>query len=159
MTRLSRAAILLAAASIVPVAGCGSGAPNVSSSTQEVTVKGTVTINGKPATSGEVIFDPSNVYRKFVSSKSAAIGADGSYTLTTLYGENKVSVWAPDLKPDVAPPKPQVTKSAPRTKAVPPQFARGTTSAPKAGPKGSLKANVMEVFVEDGDKPINVAVP
>ncbi len=160
MARPNAAAVLLAAFLISPLAGCGSGAPSVSSSTEEVTVKGTVTIGGKPATSGEVIFDPSNVNRKFAASRTAAIGADGSYTVTTLYGENKISVWAPEIKV-VIPPKQAVSKTGPRTKAAPAQFAAAANPGPKAptSSKGSLKANFMDVFVENNSQPITIAVP
>src|SRR5262245_43804881 len=62
-------------AALVPVAlmvigwGC-SGTPAVSTSTTEATVKGTVTIQGKPATKGTVEFDPANYQRKDVQARS-----------------------------------------------------------------------------------------
>jgi hypothetical protein len=73
--------------------GCGGGsAPAVSSSMTEATVSGTVTIKGKPATGGQILFDPSNINRRDARPRTAAIGKDGSYTVTTLVGENLVSV-------------------------------------------------------------------
>src|SRR5262249_55512696 len=81
-------------ASLVTVAwGCGgSGKPPVSSSTTEAKVSGRVLIKGKPATKGTVHFDPSNYRRKMEPVRSAPINPDGSYEITTLVGENTVSV-------------------------------------------------------------------
>jgi hypothetical protein len=82
--------------------GCGGGsAPAVSSSMTEATVSGTVTIKGKPATKGEVSFDPANVSRN-VGARTAPIGADGSYTVTTLLGGNVVRVATPETARDPA---------------------------------------------------------
>ncbi len=92
MTHASRMATLLAAAAILAGWGCGDGTPSASSSAEEVTVKGTVTIKGKPATNGEVVFDPSNINRKAATSRSAKIAPDGSYAITTMVGENMVTV-------------------------------------------------------------------
>ena len=79
--------------------GCGgSGAPPVSSSTEEATVHGRVTLDGKPPSGGSVSFDPSNIGRKDARIASAEIGKDGSYTIKTLVGENKVSVDSPETK-------------------------------------------------------------
>jgi len=77
--------------------GCGGGAPSVSGSKSEATVKGTVTINGKLASSGTVIFDPSNTERRDVGPVNAAIGKDGGYSLKTLVGANVVTVSGKDL--------------------------------------------------------------
>ena len=77
--------------------GCGEGKPSVATSTAEGTVKGTVTIKGKPATRGEVIFDAANYQRKNVAAKSAPIGKDGAYSISTLVGENRVVVSSPDM--------------------------------------------------------------
>jgi hypothetical protein len=95
MTHASKTVALLAATAILAGGGCGDGTPSVSSSTQEVTVKGTVTIKGKPATDGEIVFDPSNINRKAFTSRSAKIAPDGSYAITTLVGENMVTVQGP----------------------------------------------------------------
>ena len=134
MSRMSKWAVLLAAAStIVPATGCDTGTPSVSSSTEEVTVRGTVTIGGKPAASGEVVFDPSNVHRKFAGPNSAPIGPDGSYSVKTLAGENKISVWSKEIKASNAP-------------------------GPGNNPKGNLMANVMDVYVKSGGDPIAVNI-
>lgn len=80
----------LATTALLVVAwGCGS--PEVSTSTTEATVKGKVTVDGKPAAKGTISYDPSNVERKFVPSHSAEIADDGSYSLTTLVGKNRIS--------------------------------------------------------------------
>ena len=63
------------------------GAPAVSSSMEEATVKGTVTIKGKPAAGGEILFDPANVDRK-VMARSAPDQKDGTYTIKTLVDAN-----------------------------------------------------------------------
>ena len=80
--------------------GCGGGAPSVSSSSEEAEVKGTVRIKGKPATGGQVLFDPSNINRKSAPIATAAIGKDGSYELKTLVGDNAVRVNAPEVARD-----------------------------------------------------------
>jgi hypothetical protein len=80
--------------------GCGGGsAPSVSSSTAEATVSGTVTIKGKPATKGEVSFDPANINRN-VGARTAQLNADGTYTVTTLLGGNVVRVATPETARD-----------------------------------------------------------
>ncbi len=140
MSRMSQWAAVLTAPTIfiatITITGCDTGTPSVSSSTEEVTIQGTVTIEGKPATSGEVVFDPSNVHRKFVGASTAPIGPDGSYTLKTLAGENKISVWSKTIK----------ASNSPRP-------------GPGNNPKGNLMADVMEVYVKSGGEPINVAIP
>jgi hypothetical protein len=95
MTHASKAVAFLMASAILVGGGCGGGTPSVSSSTEEAAVKGTVTVKGKPATTGVVVFDPSNINRKGETSRTAEIGADGSFAITTLVGENMVSVRGP----------------------------------------------------------------
>ncbi len=46
-----------------------------------------VTVNGKKASGGTILFDPLNVNRKSASAASAEIGKDGTYTIKTLVGE------------------------------------------------------------------------
>jgi len=79
--------------------GCGGGgsAPPVSSSTEETSVKGTVTINGKPATGGEIMFDPANINRKTVLPHKMTISETGTYSGQSLVGENSVSVHGPEI--------------------------------------------------------------
>jgi hypothetical protein len=69
-------------------AGCD-GRPSVDSSTTEATVSGIVLVKGKPATGGEILFNPANVDR-LVGPRSAPIGKDGSYTIKTYTGGNQI---------------------------------------------------------------------
>jgi len=91
------AAIAFTSATLVALAGCGEGAPPVSSSTAEATVHGTVTYKGKPVTEGEIRFDPTNVQRRNAPIVTAPIGKDGTYSVKTLVGENSVSFILPAL--------------------------------------------------------------
>jgi len=75
--------------------GCESR-PSVDTSTTEATVKGTVTIKGKPATKGNVVFDPSNYKRKDEQPRLSKIGPDGTYEIKTLVGPNTVKVDSPE---------------------------------------------------------------
>jgi hypothetical protein len=70
--------------------GCDDGTPAVDSSMTEATVTGVVKVKGLPAGGGEVVFNPSNRFR-IVPSRTATIGADGTYTVTTYTGGNEVS--------------------------------------------------------------------
>lgn len=99
-----RMMVLAAAAGLAVVWGCSGGAPAVDTSTTEATVSGKVSFSGKTATKGTVVFDPSNYKRKDAAPRSAEIGADGSYTVTTLVGQNQVSVNSPELKSSDYPP-------------------------------------------------------
>jgi hypothetical protein len=95
MKRAHKLAVLLATTTVVlTVWGCGgseSSPQAVSGSSQEAIVKGTVTVKGKPATGGEVTFDPANIERPTAKARTAPIGADGTFTVTTLIGQNTVS--------------------------------------------------------------------
>ena len=83
---------------VLIVTGCSSSAPPaVSSSTQEVQVKGKVTINGAPAKGGEVMFDPANINRPEAKPTTMPIGDDGTYSGTTLVGEVAATVTNPAL--------------------------------------------------------------
>ncbi|WP_165073770.1 hypothetical protein [Paludisphaera rhizosphaerae] len=131
------------------LAGCDTGAPSVSASTDEVAVKGTVKIGGKPATGGEIMFDPSNVKRKFAGIRSAKIGEDGTYTVTTLYGGNKISIRTPqiDVSADLAPSDDAKGKPVPKSNV--------DKAAAKLG-GGTLHPNVKKLDIEDGDQPIDI---
>jgi hypothetical protein len=72
--------------------GCGDSPPAVTSSETEVTVKGTVKVDGKLATEGEVVFNPANINRPNAAPRKAPIGKDGSYSVKTLVGENEVKL-------------------------------------------------------------------
>jgi len=82
---------LVTAATFWVVSGCG-GKPSVDSSNTAATVKGVVTINGAPATEGEIAFDASNYKRKSVPLAVSPIGKDGSYSVNTLTGDNEASL-------------------------------------------------------------------
>jgi hypothetical protein len=72
------------------VIGC-SETPPVDTSKEEATVHGVITINGKPVSSGRVVFDPANIKRN-VEPRKAPIGKDGSYSIKTMVGENIVKL-------------------------------------------------------------------
>ena len=76
-------------------AGCDSGAPYTEASRTEATVTGRVESAGKSVTKGQVIFDPSNINRPGEPARTAEIGPDGNYKITTLIGENRVMVAIP----------------------------------------------------------------
>jgi len=87
-----RSAFLLGSALLTLAAceGCGDGKPSVDTSLTEATVTGVVSVKGTPATGGQIRFNPSNSGR-IVPTRSAEIGPDGRYTITTLTGDNRVS--------------------------------------------------------------------
>ena len=86
---------LFAGALLVAVWGCD-GKPSVSTTDEEATVTGSVTIMGKKATTGTVTFNPSN-YKRQVPARSAPIEKDGTYSIKTLVGQNQIRVSAPGL--------------------------------------------------------------
>jgi len=101
MRRIPRRIIAQAMSGLLMIGlGCGEGKPAVDTSTEEATVKGVVTFKGKPVAKGEIAFDPSNFQRKTEAARRAPIGADGSYSLKTLVGENKVSFTIPETARD-----------------------------------------------------------
>ncbi len=89
-----RSALLLALWGLT-IGGCGSGAPYAESSKTEATVTGRVTSQGKPVTKGQVVFDPTNINRPTETARMGEIRKDGTYELTTLIGENRVTVAIP----------------------------------------------------------------
>ena len=76
------------AMSLLIAAGCG-GSPGEETTSAEATIRGVVKLDGKPATEGEIVFDPSNYKRPAPQSK-ATIGKDGTYEVKTLAGQNVV---------------------------------------------------------------------
>lgn len=86
---------LLAILVIASGAGCGQGGPTVSTSTTEAKVHGKVTVRGKPVKKGTVWFDPANYRRKDATARSTDVAGDGSYSITTLIGENSVRYEGP----------------------------------------------------------------
>lgn len=94
----------VAAAVLVATWGCGSGTPSASSSSEKVTVKGTVTLKGKPLDGGKIMFDPANINRRDAPVATLEIGKDGTYSGETLSGENSVTVTNPTIakSPDLS---------------------------------------------------------
>jgi hypothetical protein len=85
-------ASLLTASCVWVVAGCGDSPPPVDSSNTEATVKGMIKVNGAPSGEGEVTFDPANIDRKDAKPRTAVVGKDGTFTITTLTGANQVTL-------------------------------------------------------------------
>jgi hypothetical protein len=75
------------------VGGCSS--PASTSSDEEATVHGTISVKGKRAAQGQVRFNPANINRKSAPTATAEIAKDGTYTIRTLVGRNKVTVSTP----------------------------------------------------------------
>jgi hypothetical protein len=71
-------------------AGCGDGKPWVDKSLSEATVSGVVSVKGKPADGGKILFNGNNSGRT-VPIRTAEIGRDGSYTIKAFTGVNQVS--------------------------------------------------------------------
>ena len=84
----------LSALSLVVTLACGGcvASNGASSSMAQAKVRGKVTLKGKPLTRAEIRFNPANVYRKNVPTAAATLGGDGSYEVTTLIGENTVTL-------------------------------------------------------------------
>ena len=71
-------------------AGCGDGKPWVDKSLTEATVSGIVSVKGKPADGGQILFNGNSSGRS-VPIRTAEIGRDGSYTIKAFTGVNQVS--------------------------------------------------------------------
>ena len=130
---LSGCAALLLAAS-----GCDSRPAVESSTTEEGTVHGRITLDGKPVNSGQIVFNPANYQRKMVAARSASIADGGTYTVTTLTGSNSVMVM-----PQAEPGRKKKTETIP-SRMVPFEVKPGdnsfdielATPAPGPTPKG-----------------------
>ncbi|WP_422928421.1 hypothetical protein [Singulisphaera sp. PoT] len=84
---------VLIALGLLATAGCaGNSAPAASSSMEQAQVKGKVTLGGKALGKVQVRFNPANTNRKTAPTAIAETNQDGTYELTTLRGENAVSV-------------------------------------------------------------------
>jgi hypothetical protein len=75
---------------LITLQGCGDGKPWVDTSLNEATVSGIVSVKGTPANGGTIHFNPSNSGR-IVPTRTAEIGPDGSYTIKTFTGDNRVT--------------------------------------------------------------------
>ncbi|MFM7127794.1 MAG: hypothetical protein ACKO5E_08260 [bacterium] len=82
----------LAMTLVITGCGVGGGKPSVDGSSTEATVTGKVLLKGKPATSGTVIFDPSNYLRKNEPARRTEIQKDGTFSIKTLTGSNSIRV-------------------------------------------------------------------
>jgi hypothetical protein len=104
------------AALLIACAGCGAGTPPAST-TEEATVHGKVIIKGAPARGGRICFDPTSASRPTAPVVSAQIGKDGTYTVRTLVGENRVNVETPETRqdPNLSVPEPFVVKGGDNT--------------------------------------------
>lgn len=76
--------------------GCGDAKPSVEASNAEAKVSGTVMIHGKPMSAGELIFNPSNYQRPEAETRKAAV-KEGKYEVTTLVGQNSVTIAGPEI--------------------------------------------------------------
>jgi hypothetical protein len=81
---------------------CGiGGSPDATSSSATGLVKGKVIVSGKPLTKTktktELRFNPSNINRMDAPSAVAPVTADGTYEVTTLVGQNQVSLSGPGV--------------------------------------------------------------
>ena len=101
-TRLRTASAAAAGAVLTAclVLGCQGSTPSVDTTTAEASVHGTITFKGKPVTKGEVAFDPSNYLRKNEASRRVEIGKDGSYSVKTLAGVNRITFRIPEMMHD-----------------------------------------------------------
>lgn len=90
--------LLLAATSACCGCDASSGAPAASSSTTQARVNGRATLKGKPLARAEIRFNPANVNRKTAPIATATIASDGSYEVTTLVGDNSVTLGGPSLR-------------------------------------------------------------
>jgi hypothetical protein len=98
--RCSRSWLTTACASTLFVAiwGCGEGTPSVDTTTAEANVSGVVKVHGKPMDGGEIRFDASNNQRADATPRKATIGKDGTYSITTLQGQNIARISGPAVK-------------------------------------------------------------
>ena len=61
---------------------------------------GKITFKGQPVTEGTISFDPSNIKRPTEAPRSGPIGKDGTYSVKTLVGDNRVRASFPEMKAD-----------------------------------------------------------
>jgi hypothetical protein len=98
MTKVSRWLGGLLGAAIVTCCGCSETVTSPeSASTAKASVKGKVTLDGKPLAKATIRFSPANANRKSAPSAAATIADDGTYEVTTLVGENSVTLGGPPI--------------------------------------------------------------
>lgn len=90
---------MTSAFAMVMLVGCGGGqTPSVSSSKEEAKVSGKVTLQGKSLNNGRVLFSPVNIKRADAQPRQAEIGKDGTYSISTLIGDNLVQIDCKELQ-------------------------------------------------------------
>lgn len=89
----------MAAILLVAAVGCSSNpaASALTSSMEEATLHGTVRVKGKAVNNGTLSFRTAHVNRPNSPTKSVNINKDGSYSVTTVVGENYVEVTCKEL--------------------------------------------------------------
>jgi hypothetical protein len=85
---------------VIALPGCElqGGAPQVSSSLEEATVKGIVRLRGKVIDNGTIVFHCANIKRTNVGVRETSIRKDGTYTVGTLVGGNTVELHCRELR-------------------------------------------------------------
>jgi hypothetical protein len=90
--------IFLIFAIVLPGCELQGGAPPVSSSLEEATVKGTVRLHGKVIDNGNIVFHCANIKRPNAGVRETSIGKDGAYSVQTLVGGNTVELQCRELR-------------------------------------------------------------
>jgi hypothetical protein len=87
-------------ATAVACCGCdfGDSTPLARSSTTRAKVRGKVTFKGKPLAKVDIQFNPANINRPTAATARASIDKDGRYEVTTLVGDNTVTLSGPALR-------------------------------------------------------------
>jgi hypothetical protein len=85
---------------VIALPGCElqGGAPPVSSSLEEATVKGIIRLHGKAIDNGNIIFHCANINRPNAGVRETSIGKDGAYSVRTLVGGNTVELQCRELR-------------------------------------------------------------
>lgn len=85
---------------LMQASGCdpNSQAPSMTTSLEEVDVKGMVRVNNKPVHNGNLVFRASHVHRQGVPNRSCDIAKDGTFKIKLLVGENYVMVDCAELR-------------------------------------------------------------
>ena len=97
---ISRVSIACTAAVLLVAAvGCNSNpaASALTSSMEEATLHGTVRVNGKAVNNGTLSFRTAHINRPNSPTKNVSINKDGSYSATTVVGENYVEITCKEL--------------------------------------------------------------
>jgi hypothetical protein len=84
---------------LIAASGCSSNpaASALTSSMEQATLKGTVRVNGKPVNNGTLSFRTAHINRPNSPTKNADINKDGTYSVTTVVGENYIEVTCKEM--------------------------------------------------------------